>query len=288
MKLNAREISKQLLILIILTYAGVIGTLYVLQGYMIFRNYGGPPNLEQTALPRLKEIHIPVQLCDITVGCPDSQLLAWYTPPVKPGMPTILYLHGNGGNIARRPGIAAQFLQPGWGLFMLEYRGYGGNPGTPTPNGLAIDAIAAYEYLRRELGPDAPIHIYGESIGGAVAIQMIDQYPEAKIKSLVLYAPFTKLSDVVKFLYPWLPVDLILKYDFDNISRIANIHVPLLIMHGELDTFVPPSMGRAIYDAANQPKQLWIDEDANHYSLWRYSGVKKAVEFYKAQSAPVN
>ncbi|TAH35619.1 MAG: alpha/beta hydrolase [Alphaproteobacteria bacterium] len=284
-KWDAREISKQLLWLLILTYLGVVGSLYLLQNYMIFRNYGGPPDLAATALPRLKEIHIPVFLCDqLKPDCKPSELLSWYTPPIRPGMPTILYFHGNGGNIAKRPRIAGQFLEQGWGLFMLEYRGYGGNPGKPTPDGLVVDAKVAYKYLRRELGPNAPIHIYGESIGGAVAIQMMDQNPDIKIDSLVLYAPFTRLGDVVKYLYPWLPVDLILKYDFNNIDRIKNIHTPLYIMHGEIDNFVPVQMGRKLFDAANNPKQIWIDPDSNHYSLWRQGGVKKAIEFYSKQA----
>ncbi len=281
-KFTAKEILKNLLLLAVLTYAGVVGTLYVIQDYLVFRNYGGAPNLAATNLPRLQEIEIPIFLCaDSAQDCAQSQLLSWYTPPVKPEMPTILYLHGNGGNIAKRPGIAAQFLQQGWGLFMLEYRGYGGNPGHPSADGLAADAKAAYDYLRRQLGDNAKIQIYGESIGGAVAIKMIAANPNVKIDGLVLYAPFTKLSDVVKYLHPWMPVDLILRNDFDNISGIKTMRVPVLVMHGELDDFVPPFMGRAIFNAANEPKELWIDPNSSHYSLWRNGGVQKSIEFFK-------
>jgi uncharacterized protein len=285
------QLARRIGILVLLTYVGVLAAMYFLQHALIFRDGSGRPVLAKTGLA-MQEIAVPVvadaacwQNPSPSVCAIDTvDLLTWYAPPPKPDAPTILYLHGNGGHIGLRRGIARQFLAAGFGLLMLEYRGYGGNPGSATADGLSLDAMAGWNYLRAQNINPAQIFIYGESIGGAVAIQMLHDRPAIQPGGLILYAPFTALRDVVAFLYPWLPVDLLLRYEFDSIGKIAALRAPLLVMHGGQDEFVPQRMGEAIYNAATSPKELWIEPGANHYTLWEMGAVQRAVEFIRSTS----
>ena len=269
--------SKRFALALAAVYMTVVAVLYVFQDQLIFRSGIGVPDLQKLELPRLKEITIDVR--DPVDG--DLSLMSWYTPPIDPSLPTVLYFHGNGGHIGLRPKIQERFLDLGWGLLMLEYRGYGNNPGTPSVDGLQKDALAAAQFLQNKFGRDAKIHIYGESIGGAIAVQMLKHHPELPVKSLIIYAPFTKLSDVARLHYPWVPVGLLLKSELNTIDSIADVHVPLFIMHGENDTLVPPDMGRRVYANANQPKEIWIEPDADHFDLWEKGGVDQAINYIR-------
>lgn len=278
---------------VLLTYFGTLLGLYLIQDQLIFRRMSyGSPELSATGLPRLREIKIAAPTRFSCRATPDAKgcdqtlpLLAWYAPPERPGLPTILYLHGNGGHIGLRGDIARPFLDAGYGMLMLEYRGYGDNPGKPSVQGLTADAAAAYDFLRHELGDRASIYVYGESLGGAVALQLLSEAKDVKVDGLVLYAPFTRLADVVSNLYWWVPADLLVKHKFDNTRTIGAVHVPVLVMHGANDRFVPTRMGRDIFDAANEPKELFIAPDSGHYSLWRNGGVDKALAFIQRLSA---
>ncbi len=279
---------QQIGLLALLTYVGVLVAMYFFQHALIFRDGFGRPDLAKTGF-LMQQISIPA-LADDTCwqknssGCSAAtiDLLAWYAPPPQPDAPTILYLHGNGGHIGLRRGIARQFLDAGFGLLMLEYRGYGGNAGSASPDGLALDAEAAWNFLRTQRIAADKIFIYGESIGGAVAIQMLHDRPAIQPAGLILYAPFTTLQDVVTYLYPWLPVKWLLRYEFDSIGKIAPLRAPLLVMHGGADKFVPARMGEAIFNAATSPKELWIERSANHYTLWEMGAVQRAVEFIRS------
>ncbi len=282
------KFARQIGLLALLTYIGVLAAMYFFQHALIFRDGFGRPDLAKTGLG-MQQISIPAVADDAcwqenTSGCGATtiDLLAWYAPPPQPNAPVILYLHGNGGHIGLRRGIARQFLDAGLGLLMLEYRGYGGNAGLASPDGLTLDAEAAWNFLRAQhIGADE-IFIYGESIGGAVAIQMLHDRPAIQPAALILYAPFTTLQDVVAYLYPWLPVKWLLRYEFDSIGKIAALRTPLLVMHGGVDKFVPPRMGEAIFNAARSPKELWIAPGANHYTLWEMGAVQRAVEFIRS------
>ena len=278
MNTRLKKSLKTLLISLLSAYLLVGIGLSVFQDQLIFRSGMGAPNLQAMNLPRLSEVYIHSR----SPGDADLSLLSWYAPPIDPAMPTILYLHGNGGHIGLRPRMAGRFLELGWGLLMLEYRGYGNNPGQASPDGLVDDTVAAVEFLRKALGQEAHIHVYGESIGAAVAVQMINRHPEFHIKSLTMYAPFTKLSDVAKYHYWWLPVDLLLRREFNTVDTIGKIHVPVLITHGAFDGLIPLQMGQDVFDKANQPKTIWIEPNSNHFNLWENGGVDRAIEFMKA------
>jgi uncharacterized protein len=175
---------------------------------------------------------------------------------------TVLVFNGNAGNRAHRAPLAAAFQHHGLQVLLVDYRGYGGNPGTPTENGLAADSRAAHAYLAGRPDVDASrIVYYGESLGTAVAIDLAVEHPPAAI---VLRSPFTSMVDVGQFHYPFLPVRLLLRDRFAAIDQIRRIRVPLLVIAGGRDQIVPIENSRRLYDAAVAPKTLLVLANADH------------------------
>ena len=190
------------------------------------------------------------------------KLTAWYKKAQHPDAPTILYLHGNAGNIADRSQKFAALTAQGMGLLALSYRGYGTSEGSPTEQGLYIDARTALSYLRQEQQiPLSHLILYGESLGSGVATYLALHH---SFKAMILEAPFTSITNIAQNRYPFLPIALLLKDTFPSITRIAHIHTPLLIIHGALDTTTPIRHGQTLYQHANHPKQLIIHPTTNH------------------------
>jgi len=175
---------------------------------------------------------------------------------------TVLVFNGNAGNRAHRAPLAAVLQRHGFQVLLVDYRGYGGNPGTPSSNGLAADARAAQAYLARRSDVDLSRLAYvGESLGTAVAVDLAVEHPPA---ALVLRSPFTSLSDVGQYHYPFLPVRLLLRDRFSAIDQIRRIRVPLLVIAGGHDRIVPLENSRRLYEAAIAPKTLLVLPEADH------------------------
>lgn len=190
-------------------------------------------------------------------------LHSWYKP-AKHNKPTILVFHGNAGHIGTRMPLARHLIKQGFGILLLEYRGYGGNPGKPTEQGLYLDALAAMEFLNQKHVPAQKIVLYGESLGTGVATYVATKYPRAC--ALILQSPYTTMADLGRYHYPWIPIE---PWDkFDSIGRIHAVHMPVLALHGTNDAVVPYAQGIALFSAANQPKQ-WVSlPDRSHNNLW--------------------
>jgi fermentation-respiration switch protein FrsA (DUF1100 family) len=201
----------------------------------------------------------------LTVRTGDGlDLLAWMAYPADDEQPVILYLHGNGGNIGGRVSRLGLLNDFGWGVLLLEYRGFGGNAGTPTEAGLFADAQAGYDALRA-LGIAARrIVLWGESLGSGVAVHLATQ---AEVGAILLEAPYTSIAAIGKRQFPFVPVYWLLHDHFDLIGRIGAVRVPVLVMCGGRDNVVPPAMGRAVFAAANEPKVFWLAQDAGHNDL---------------------
>ena len=175
---------------------------------------------------------------------------------------TVLVFNGNAGNRAHRAPLAAALRRHGLQVLLVDYRGYGGNLGAPTENGLAADSRAARAYLAGRPDVDASRIVYfGESLGTAVAIDLAVDYPPA---ALVLRSPFTSMADVGQHHYWFLPVRRFLWDRFAAIDQIRRIRVPLLVIAGERDRIVPIENSRRLYDAAGAPKTLLVLPDADH------------------------
>lgn len=195
------------------------------------------------------------------IDAPDGvRLISWYAP-AAPGQPTLLYFHGNAGNLASRSERVRRFIGRGYGVLFLSYRGYGGSMGSPSERTNVADARLAYETLIKDgIEPD-DIIVYGESLGSGVAVQLA---ADNAVGGLVLDAPYTSIVDVAALAYPYLPVRPFMFDRYETMRHLPRVKAPLLVMHGEDDRVIPVDMGKAIYAAAKAPKEIVTFPRAGH------------------------
>lgn len=206
-----------------------------------------------------------LNLTETRLRTPDGETLIIWTAPAQPDQPTILYFHGNAGNLATRTGRFQRFLKHGYGLIAPAYRGSSGSTGTPSESALTADARLVYD----QLAPAQTV-IYGESLGSAVAIALAASLPQPPL-GLVLEAPFTSIPDLAQTHYPKLaPYAEKLANQWPSLDRAANLSLPLLILHGTRDTLIPHAMGQALFDAAPAPRKRFLSvRGGTHTDLWR-------------------
>ncbi|WP_433789062.1 alpha/beta hydrolase [Actinoplanes sp. CA-252034] len=199
---------------------------------------------------------------EITLRTADATALtAWeFAPP--PGSPdrgvSVLVLPGNAGSRAGRTPLAQALTSLGLTVLLLDYRGFGGNPGSPSEAGLALDADAARAHLA---GSGRPIVYYGESLGAAVATALAVRHPPA---GLLLRSPFIDLPAAGRTHYPLLPTGLLLRDRFPVRSLISQVDAPTAIVYGTGDQVVPPEQSRAVADAAANLTHLAVVDGADH------------------------
>jgi fermentation-respiration switch protein FrsA (DUF1100 family) len=226
--------------------------------------------------PILKDYHAHDMVL-VTLQTNDNvTFTSWYKPAIG-NQPTVLYLHGNAGHIGHRMPLARQFLSAGLGVFLLEYRGFGGNKGVPTEDGLYENARIAMDFLYQRKVEPKHIVLYGESLGTGVATKIA---AESYVCAVILQSPFTSLVSLAKYHYPWL---LLKPWDkFNSLDRIKKIHAPLLVLHGKQDQVVPFEEGLILFNQANEPKKMVVFEDKNHNDLWEEKEFsEKVIHFIK-------
>ena len=218
-------------------------------------------------------------IADVTLETPDGEkLVAWWAK-AQPGGPTLLYFHGNAGHLSERSERIRFMQQAGIGIFIIAYRGYSGSSGHPSEAANIADAVLGYDWLvARGVRPDE-IVLFGESLGTGVAVQAAGLRTAA---GLILDSPFTGLADVAATQFPWLPVRKLIWDRYDSLSRIGNLHLPLLIPHGEADVTVPAAMGRVLYEAANQPKKIVTFPGAQHILHAQFGSLEIVRDFVRA------
>ena len=182
------------------------------------------------------------------------KLNGWYIP-AKEARATVLFCHGNAGNISHRIDVIYMFCKLGLDVFIFDYRGYGRSQGRPTEEGLYLDAQAAYKYLikRRNLN-EGSIVVYGKSIGANVAVELCSK---VKTAALISESAFTSALEMGKKLFPFLPLKWLISIKFDALSKIKNITIPKLIIHSEDDKIIPFRHGRKLFEAAPEPKEFY-------------------------------
>lgn len=194
------------------------------------------------------------------------RLHAWFVE--VPGSRLVtLYFHGNGGNLANRPGHLREMMAAGSSVLIFDYRGYGKSEGRPTERGLYRDADAAYDQLIGMGYDPGRIVVLGESLGAAVATDLARRRPCA---GLILECPFTSFSAMAGTIVPLL--GRLFASGFNTRGKIAGVRAPVLIVHGDRDTTVPYAMGRAVFAAANEPKWFFAVQGASHKTIVEAAG----------------
>ena len=247
--------------------------LFLAQRMILFRPDTTRPDLARAGVPLIRAT---------TVTTADRlTLLAWYLPPATAADPVVLYLHGNAGHIGHRAWRLPAFAALGWGVMLLEYRGYGGNPGSPSEFGLRLDARAGLDALGAMGFPPDHILLWGESLGTGLAVGLA---AEQSVAGVILESPYTSIAAIARSRYPFVPVKLLLQDPFDSLSRIGGLKAPLLVMHGARDRVVPVAMGRALFAAAPEPKVLWVCDTAGHDDLPEEGAFEHAASFAAAHT----
>jgi fermentation-respiration switch protein FrsA (DUF1100 family) len=255
----------------LVAYLIVLATLFALQRQLLFPAGKEPPSLERAGLAGLMD---PVKI----VTADGLDLVAWYRSPPNRNAPLIVLFHGNGGTIEIRAAKAKTYISAGFGVLLPEYRGYGGNPGSPSETGIYADGRAALAFAAAQgIAPDHWI-LLGESLGTGVAVQMAT---EQRVAALVLEAPYTSIADVAQGHFPFLPVWWLVRDRFDCVGKIARVGAPLFVVHGERDGTIPEKFGRALFAAAAGPKEaMWLP-DAGHDVLGRAAVDAASLDFLK-------
>jgi uncharacterized protein len=201
---------------------------------------------------------------DVVLDTEDGKRLgAWFLPgPSGQRGPAVVVFNGNGGDRSGRAPLALGLSRLGMSVLLFDYRGYGGNPGTPSESGFATDARAAQAWLdaQPEVDPNRIVY-FGESLGAAVAISLALERPPA---ALVLRSPFTSLAEVGRVHYPWLPIGRLLIDHYASIDRIGSLSGPIVVIAGDRDDVVPEPLSRKLYDAAPDPKRYLLVSGTGH------------------------
>ena len=201
-----------------------------------------------------------------------QRLNAWWWP-AAPAAPAILYLHGASSDLTGQVFRLEQLHRFGFSVLAIDYRGFGKSDGDiPSEQTVYEDARAAWEWLAARQPDPHKRFVYGHSLGGAVAIDlaaavsasMRDQASRGAA-GLIVESSFTTLLDIAKELsYPWLPLGLLMSQKFDSLAKIATVRMPVLVVHGSLDRYVPARFGMELYAAASAPKKLLLVDGADH------------------------
>ncbi|HUE04858.1 MAG TPA: alpha/beta hydrolase [Bryobacteraceae bacterium] len=194
------------------------------------------------------------------------RLHAWWVEAPGSRVAT-LFFHGNAANLAHSPGHLREIRAAGSSVLIVDYRGYGKSGGRPTERGLYRDADAAYDHLTGIGYGPGQIVAHGESMGAAVAADLASR---RACVGLILECPFTSYADMAGTVVPL--VGRVFASGFATRRKIARVHVPLLVIHGDRDGTVPYGMGRAVFDGANEPKSFWTAEGATHIDIVEIAG----------------
>ena len=234
-----------LLIMLTVAYLGVVLLVYFGQPRLVYF-----PEKPLSLTPGA----IGLDYTSVNIATSDGETLHgwWMSVPNTKG--TVLFFHGNAGNISHRINYLAMFKRLGYNTLLFDYRGYGQSSGVPSESGTYLDAQAAWRYLTETRGiAPAQIVLFGESLGGAVAAWLAVQ---EKPGLLALASTFTSVPDLAAKLYPFLPVRWISRFDYDTRKSLQSVTCPVFIAHSPQDEIIPFEHGQQLFQAAHEPKQF--------------------------------
>jgi fermentation-respiration switch protein FrsA (DUF1100 family) len=260
MKISRKKMMEYLVV-ILLVYAASLAYLYYNQRNMIYFPDTSVPDL----VPGIEAVEVE------TVD--GLKLRGWWFPPTNPKLPLVVHFQGNAGNHFHRGWKAELLNKNGYGVLLATYRGYGGNPGTMSEQGLLDDGRAWMNFLRTQ---GKPIVVFGESLGTGVAVRMAGEFDAA---GLILESPYSSIADVAQSLYPIVPVKILLRDRFDSMANIGAVKAPKLFVHGVLDRTIPIKFGRRLFDAADEPKSFIALDSAGHNDLYDHDAALHILDF---------
>jgi hypothetical protein len=248
----------------VLFFAVFVAALYLLQDRLVYHPGG---TIEATPA----DVGLPFE--DVTFTASDGvTLTGWYVPAETPDAPTVLFCHGNGGNISHRLATLQILHRLGLGVLIFDYRGYGRSEGTPSEQGTYADVRAAWDYLvdQRDIPPDR-IVLQGRSLGASVAAWLGREVRPAGVivESAMISAPELG-SEMYRFI-PGFLMRALCRYEYDTHSDLAAAQCPVMVMHSPGDTMVPFAHGQAVYAAANEPKRF-VELRGGHNDAHEVSG----------------
>jgi fermentation-respiration switch protein FrsA (DUF1100 family) len=247
-----------------------VGLLFTFQRTLLYPANQYRPAPAQMGLPEMQAVALRTS--------DGLDLVAWYAPP-RGDRITIVAFHGNGDFVGAYADFARQLIDRGFGVLLTSYRGYSGNPGSPSEDGLYEDGRAALDFVE---GRKARVVLQGFSLGAGVAVQLAT---ERKVAGLILEAPFTSAVDVAASAYPVVPVRWLMHDRYDNLAKIAAIDAPILVTHGTRDEVVPAEQFDRLYDAIRAPKSRAVIDGATHVDLARHGSGRAALQFVERLEA---
>lgn len=239
-----------LAVMAIVTYAALLLLLFFAQPRLIYFPETGRDFIATSA-----QVGLVYESVEITTA--DNETLhGWFVPALAAtaAKGTVLFFHGNAGNISQRLYHLAMLAELGYATFIFDYRGYGRSSGSPSESGTYLDAQAAWHYLTETKGiPPARVVLFGEFLGGAVAAWLAAR---EKPGALVLASTFTSVPDMAAKIYFYLLVRLLSRFEYNTLEYLHSVTCPVFVAHSPQDEIVPFEQGRALYQAAPQPKQF--------------------------------
>ena len=260
----------QIILVIFFIYFLILVFLYFYQRNLLYH-----PNENNYS-----EDKISVEIENVKIKTSDNiELLGWYHEKNLKDFKTLIFFHGNAGSLENRIHKLNHFRDMNINFLIIAWRGFSGNNGNPSEQGLYEDGKSAIDWLIKKGVSEKNLILYGESLGTGVATHLAQNKNYAGV---ILETPFTSMIDAAKKFYPYIPVKLLLKDKFENYKKIKNINSPILIMHGEVDQLVPFSMGKKIYEIANEPKYSYFTKYDNHMMEYDENLVLALKSFFKS------
>ena len=268
----------QFVSLVAVVYASIVGSMYVFQRSLLYHPAAAMPTPAESGVPEMDVVRL-----ETTDGL---QLTSWYRPATE-DQSTLVFLCGNAGHIGYRAFKVRHFLDAGYGVLLVSYRGYGGNPGQPSESGLYLDGRAALSFLEgRGVSADRTV-LYGESLGTGVAIHLAhEQASDRPVAAVLLEAPYTSITDVAAHHYPFAPARWLVKDRFESEAKITGVRAPVLLFQAEDDRVIPIRYGKRLFDAAAEPKEARWFPSGGHNGLFDVGAPELVLDFLGRLVAP--
>lgn len=215
------------------------------------------------------------QIQDCYIRTIDNVMLhGWYCKPVKDNKiiendAVLLWFHGNSGNLADQFALISQLIKLEMDLFLIDYRGYGRSEGTPTEEGLYLDAHTAWDFLvYQKKIPETNVIIGGEGLGAAIAVDLACGVEPA---GLIIQSGFTSMPDLISVSVPFVPSFLV-KTKMDSLQKVRTLRCPKLIIHSPADETIPYSFGMQLFEVSSEPREFYLVQNAKHSQILQVAG----------------